>query len=706
MSRDTNESTSPIAAFERLAYNLRWTWDRETRSIFRRLDPDGWRDARHNPVELLRRISPAALTTDPAVVAHMRHGERLLDDYIAGRSASSGARRIAYFSAEFAITECIRVFSGGLGVLAGDHLKSASDLALPLVGVGLLYRDGYFTQLADAEGRQREIYRHLEPTRLPLRGETTPQGGPLLVPLAFPGRTLHARVWRADVGTVPLYLLDTDVEENDRHDRHITDRLYGGDQEHRIKQEIVLGVGGVRALDTLGHRIEVFHLNEGHAAFAILERVGQVMRRAGISFEAALEQVRNEMVFTTHTPVEAGHDYFPPELMGRYFRDWLEWVGIPWDAFYGLGRTTVQSRTTMFCMTALAIRGSRARNAVSRLHGEVSRAMWQGLFHARRLVDVPIGHVTNGVHLPSWIGPYMSRTYSDWIADDWQLRSGAVDWTRIREVPSVRLWGAHQDERERLVARLRDQLRAQALERGTPADGPAVEPRPDALTITFARRFATYKRATLLLNDRTRLARIVGDAQRPIQFIFAGKAHPRDEAGKQLLRDVFAASQHPDLVGRIFFVENYDIELARYLVRGSDIWLNVPRRPHEASGTSGMKAAANGGLNLSIADGWWAEAWVEHNAWEARIGWVIPEHEYHDQAAQDAADAATLYDLLENEIGPLFHARDVDDLPQSWIAMMRAAIGQLNPFFNTDRMVSEYATSYYRLGIETSSVTG
>ena len=706
MSTEPNDMPSPVDGFRTLAYNLRWTWDRETRSVFQRLDPDGWRDARHNPVELLRRLGPDTLAARPAVLPHLRHGLHLLDAYLAERSTPPDQRRVAYFSAEFAITECIRVFSGGLGVLAGDHLKSASDLALPLVGVGLLYRDGYFTQYVDVEGKQRETYRHLEPTRLPLRGETTTQDGPLNIAMAFPGRTVHARVWRADVGTVPLYLLDTDVEENDPEDRHITDRLYGGDQEHRIKQEIVLGVGGIRALAALGHPIEVFHLNEGHAAFAILERIGNVMRRAGLSFEQAVDQVRNEMVFTTHTPVEAGHDYFPPELMGRYFRDWLEWVRIPWDTFFDLGRTNISGRTTMFCMTALAMRASRTRNGVSRLHGEVSRTMWQGLWHSPRAADVPIGHVTNGVHLPSWVGPHMSRVYADFIADGWQGRSGAADWSRIREVPPARLWTEHVDERKRLVERLHEMLRAQAIERGSPADGPRVSPRPDALTITFARRFATYKRATLLLRDRTRLARIVGDEQRPIQFVFAGKAHPRDDAGKQFIREVYNVSQQPEFAGRIFLVEDYDIELARYLVRGSDVWLNVPRRPHEASGTSGMKAAVNGGLNLSIADGWWAEAWTEHNAWDAKIGWVIPEHEYHDTAAQDAADAATLYDLIENEIVPLFYARDPDGLPAGWIAMMRAAIGQICPFFNTDRMVSDYAADCYRLGIESLSVSG
>jgi starch phosphorylase len=694
------ELLPPLADLERIAYNLRWTWDREARAIFRRLDPEGWRRTRHNPVLLLQHIDRAVLArsaSDPQIIAHVRHGSEVLDEYLEARSTTAEPRRVAYFSAEFAITECIRVFSGGLGVLAGDHLKSASDLGLPLVGVGLLYRDGYFTQHVDGEGWQHETYRHLEPTSLPLRAEMTARGTPLIVQVPFPGRVVSARVWRADVGAVPLYLLDTDVAPNTVEDRHITDRLYGGDLEHRIRQELVLGIGGVRVLAALGLPIETFHLNEGHAAFAIVERARQLMGAESLDFEAALARATDETVFTTHTPVEAGHDWLPPELMSKYFCDYVAALGIPWDRFYALGLTSDPHRHNLFCMTALALRGARVRNGVSRLHGEVTRRMWHGIWPGRAVEDVPIGHVTNGVHLPSWVGPHMSRVYGERIAPDWQARSAAADWSRIRDVPAGRLWAAHQAERARLVDRLRVLVAAQARARGADFDGAAARLRRDALIITFARRFATYKRATLLLRDIDRLARLTSGPDRPVHFIFAGKAHPRDDGGKQFLRDVFTIAQRSEFLGRVIFVENYDIELARYLVRGSDVWLNVPRRPYEASGTSGMKAAANGGLNVSIADGWWAEAWTERNDGDAPIGWVVTADGQADPAQQDAADATALYDVLENEVIPLFFERDERGLPTRWIEMMRAAISQICPFFNTDRTVAEYAEAHYRL---------
>jgi starch phosphorylase len=703
------ELPASLAGLERLAYNLRWTWNRETRDVFRALDAEEWRRTRHNPVQLLRHMDREMLraaAANESVVASVERASADLDAYLGQRNVSDGPRRVAYLSAEFAITECIRVFSGGLGVLAGDHLKSASDLGLPLVGVGLLYRDGYFSQHVDARGWQYETYRQLDPSLLPLRAETTARGTPLLVQIPFPGRDVHARVWRADVGTVPLYLLDTDLATNTPADRHITDRLYGGDNEHRVKQELILGVGGVRALAALGHVIEVFHLNEGHAVFAILERVREFVRRDGLDFSAALASATRETVFTTHTPVEAGHDYFSDELMRRYFGEWAVEVGVEWDRFFALGATTEVHRAGLFCMTALALRSAHARNGVSRLHGVVSRQMWHGLWSSSSTDAVPIGHVTNGVHLPSWVGPHMSAFYTETIATDWQGNSGAVDWTRIRSARAEGLWEAHEHERARLAERFGTLLADQARTRGEEFDEAVAAIRPDALTITFARRFATYKRATLLLRDRERLARLVGNPERPVQFIFAGKAHPRDDGGKHLLRDVFELARRPPFVGRVFFVENYDIELARYLVRGSDVWLNVPRRPYEASGTSGMKSAANGGLNISIADGWWAEAWTERNTWDAPMGWVIGGTDHFDPAEQDAADAASLFDTLESEVVPSFFERDADGLPLAWIARMRAAIGQITPFFNTDRMVAEYASRYYRLSAEESSVSG
>ena len=701
MPTTTFELPSSLSALERLAFNLRWSWCRETWALFRWLDGELWFRTHHNPVRLLAELAPGRLqeaAADAAFVQRLQRAAADFDAYVAARDGTR--RRIAYFSAEFAVAECLRVFSGGLGVLAGDHLKSASDLGLPMVGVGLLYRDGYFTQHLDTNGWQYETYRHLDPQLLPMREEQTRSGSPLLVPIEFPGRVVYARVWRADVGVVPLYLLDTDVEANAPDDRHITDRLYGGDIEHRLEQELVLGVGGVRALAAMGHSIEVHHLNEGHAAFVAVERLRLALRE-GMSFDAALAAVHEEIVFTTHTPVEAGHDWFPADLMQRYFGRVVADMGIPWSRFLALGLTSDPQRAGQFCMTALALRCARASNGVSRLHGRVSRAMWRSLWDVAATDDVPIGHVTNGVHLPTWVGTRMGRLYAEHIAPDWRDRSGAVDWSRAGSIPVDQLWTARCEQRKRLVDRLHAALVAQSRARGMAADeGTRLD--PDALTITFARRFATYKRATLLLSDLDRLARIVGGAGRPVQFVFAGKAHPRDDGGKHFLHEVFRASQRPEFLDRIVFVENYDVELARYLVQGSDVWLNVPRRPLEASGTSGMKAAANGGLNLSIADGWWAEAWAEHNLWFAPIGWVIEPTTL--DGTQDEQDAETLYETLEREIVPMFYARDAHNIPIAWLERTRAAIAQVCAFFNTDRMVTEYAESHYR--VETRVTAG
>jgi len=697
MSTTTLQIPASIAGLETLAFNLRWTWWREYWSLFRWLDPEAWVRTHHNPVRLLHELASERLrdaASDTGYVERVRRAVTDQDIYLATHGHRE-PRRVAYFSAEFALADCIRVFSGGLGVLAGDHLKSSSDLAVPLVGIGLLYRDGYFTQHVDANGWQHETYRHLEPAHLPLRMETTSDGAPLLIGVEFPGRTVYARVWRAHVGAVPLYLLDTDVDGNAVEDRRITDRLYGGDLEHRLKQELILGIGGVRALETLGHPIEVFHLNEGHAAFAIVERLRGALRRTH-RFDAAVSDVADEMLFTTHTPVEAGHDWFPGDLMRRYFASSVEAMGIAWEKFFGLGLTPEPHREGQFCMTALALRVSRERNGVSRLHGEVSRTMWRTLFGARSIEDVPIGYITNGVHTPSWVGSRMARLYAEFIAPDWRLRSSTVDWTRVASIPADRLWTARQEQRARLIDRLSAALAAQAKARGHAGqDGIRLD--PDALTITFARRFATYKRATLLLSSLDRLARVVGQPDRPVQIVFAGKAHPRDEGGKAFLQQVFGTGRRPEFHNRIVFVENYDVELARHMVQGSDVWLNVPRRPLEASGTSGMKAAANGGLNLSVADGWWAEAWYEHNHWYAPIGFLIEPSGL--EGAQDETDAEVLYRLLENEIVPMFYTRDSQGIPLAWVDRMRAAIGQVGAFFNTDRMVREYADRCYQLNV-------
>jgi starch phosphorylase len=698
-----------LADLETLAYNLRWCWRREARRLFRRLDPYLWQRTRHNPVQLLMEIDRGRLQAaarDEAYVGAVRREAGDLAHYLRGRETwfatnhgDADRPRIAYFSAEFAIAECIRVFSGGLGVLAGDHLKSASDLGVPLLGVGLLYRDGYFMQELDEAGRQRESYISLEPGLLPLRGERHADGTPMRVEVPLGNRTLLARVWCAQVGAVPLYLLDTDVEENAPSDRHITDRLYGGDIEHRLKQEIVLGIGGVRALRALGHDVDAYHLNEGHAAFVAVERMREIMEEVS-DFGTAGDRVRAGMVFTTHTPVPAGHDYFPPDLLARYLEPYALAARMDWPRFVGLGRINPTDAGEAFCMTVLALRTSGARNGVSQLHGLISRQMWRRLWPDRAESDVPIGHVTNGVHLPTWVGPAMASLYARHLGDDWSRVNGTAPWDRMLDVPAHELWAARAEQRTALVNHVRVVAAAQGARRGANTDGLVEALDPSALTIVFARRFATYKRATLLLRDPIRLGRILNDPARPVQFIFAGKAHPRDEAGKHLLQEIVRAGELPEFRGRIVFLASYDVEIARLLVQGADVWLNLPRRPLEASGTSGMKAAANGSLNLSVADGWWAEAWAEHNRREHPIGWTIEGTGGQSEHGQDDVDARALYDLLENEVIPLFFDRDERNIPARWAARMASVLAQVCPYFNTHRMVEEYVQSYYAPAME------
>ena len=600
--------------------------------------------------------------------------------------------RVAYFSAEFAVAEALRVYAGGLGVLAGDHLKSASDLGVPLVGVGLFYADGYFTQRVDPGGEQLELYEPAEPGRLPLTLERDADGQPLLVSVPFLGHRLHAQIWRADVGRVPLYLLDTNVFANRPEDRRITDRLYGGDREHRLRQEIVLGIGGMRALARLGVLPTVLHLNEGHAAFAAVERVRQAVGDRPGLFRAAAERLRDGVVFTTHTPVPAGHDEFDAALMERYMGGYVWEMREPWERFMALGRVDAGAQHAPFNMTLLALRLSGRRNAVSRLHGEVSRRMWRGVWPEHTEENVPIGHVTNGVHLTTWVGPAMAGLFARAISADWGNAADELHWHRAAHLPLYALWAARREQRAALVQSVRSRLALQAMRRNEEAGWTARALDPDALTLVFARRFATYKRATLLLTDPERLTRLL--THRPVQIIFAGKAHPRDEPGQELLRQVWEYSGRRDVRERFVLLEDYDLELAKVLVAGADVWLNVPRRPREASGTSGMKAAANGGLNASILDGWWAEAWLEHNHGPHPIGWAVEGGADSDEDP-DAADAEALYRVLEESVVPHFFQRAADGVPIEWCERIRASIHQVVPFFNTHRMVREYIDAYY-----------
>lgn len=606
----------------------------------------------------------------------------------------SGARdlRVAYFSAEFAVAEWLRIYAGGLGVLAGDHLKSASDLGVPLVGVGLFYSEGYFTQRLDAAGAQLAVYDEADPGSLPLTLERRPDGAPLVIDFPFSNYRLHARVWRVDVGRVPLVLLDTNVPANHAEDRRITDRLYGGDSEHRLKQEIVLGIGGMRALARLGLAPTVLHLNEGHAAFAAVERVRQAIGDRHGVFRAAAERLRDAVVFTTHTPVSAGHDEFDPSLLERYLGGYVWDMREPWDRFLALGRRDPSASSERFNMTLLALRLSGRRNAVSQLHGKVSRQMWRSVWPEQPEEAVPIAHVTNGVHLPTWVGAPMAALYEETVGAKWASEFDDLRGHRAAHVSLDRLWSVRHTQRESLVAGARRGLAVQLAARGEPNEWAADALDADALTLVFARRFATYKRATLLLRDAERFARLLRGA--PVQFIFAGKAHPRDKPGQELLRQIHAFASDPEVRRRFVFLENYDLDIAKLLVQGADVWLNVPRRPREASGTSGMKAAANGALNVSILDGWWAEAWTDHNRLPHPIGWAIPESRGTD-AQQDDADGEAVYRILESEVVPLFHDRDANGIPVGWCERIRASIRQVVPFFNTDRMVREYVDGFY-----------
>jgi glycogen phosphorylase len=691
-----------------LAYNLRWCWSHDTIELFRRLDRNLWETSGHNPVRLLGSIDQRKLESaakDDAFLAHMRRVVANLQPYMNQEGTwfhkiwanKPDPPLIAYFSAEFGLTECLSIFAGGLGILAGDHLKSASDLGVPLVGVGLLYQQGYFRQYLSQSGWQQEAYEDNDFHNLPLTLVSGSDGKPVVVDVNLAGHPVYAQVWRVQVGRVSLYLLDTNFAQNSRtEDRDITDQLYGGDREMRIRQEIVLGIGGYRALKALGLTPSVYHMNEGHSAFLALEHVQNLMQKYAMSFAEARELAAASLVFTTHTPVKAGHDYFSDELMNRYFGDTARQLGLSQPDFLNLGRTEGVGE---FCMTVLALRLASRSNGVSKLHGEVSRQMWQSLWPNVPVDEIPIGHITNGVHFRSWISLELNQLYDRYLGPNWREEpaNGEV-WSGAYSIPAEELWRTHERRRERVVGWARNRVRDQRVRRGAPqAEIEAAEEvlDPDALTIGFARRFATYKRATLIFRDMERLRRILTDKTRPVQLIFAGKAHPQDDAGKQLIQRITEVSRDPELGRRIIFLEDYDMAIARYLVQGVDVWLNTPLRPNEASGTSGMKAAANGVLNLSTLDGWWDEVWEDPTN-SHKIGWAIGKGEtYQDLNYQDQVEAEALYDLLERDVVPTFYDRGADRIPRKWVDRMKTSIGSLCHFVNTHRMVSNYVERFY-----------
>ncbi len=698
---------SEIEPLRSLAYNLRWCWSHDTIELFRRLDRDLWEKSGHNPTRLLGAIEQRKLeaaASDDAFVAHMRRVVDHLETYMASQSTwfqgawnAASNPLIAYFSAEFGLTECLSIFAGGLGILAGDHLKSASDLGVPLVGVGLLYQQGYFRQYLSQSGWQQEAYEDNDFHNLPIALVTGEGGTSLEAEVKLAGRTVFAQIWRAQVGRIPLFLLDTNFAKNERaEDRDITNQLYGGDREMRIRQEILLGIGGYRALKAMGLAPTVYHMNEGHSAFLGLEHVQALMEEHRIGFAEASELAAASLVFTTHTPVKAGHDYFSDEQMNRYFSDTARMLGLSQPDFMNLGRA---DGTGEFCMTVLALRLASRANGVSKLHGEVSRTMWQSLWPEVPVEEIPIHHVTNGVHFCSWISLEMNQLYDRYLGPHWREEPANGDvWSAANSIPAEELWRTHERRRERMVGWARHRVRDQRIRRGAlQAEIEAADEilDPDALTLGFARRFATYKRATLILHDIERLRRLLTDPKRPMQLIFAGKAHPQDDAGKVLIQKITEVSRDPELGRRIVFLEDYDMAVARYLVQGVDVWLNTPLRPNEASGTSGMKAAANGVLNLSTLDGWWDEVWqnptIPHD-----IGWAIGRGEaYQDLTYQEQVEAAALYDLLERDVIPTFYERGADRIPRKWVARMKSCIGSLCQFVNTHRMVSDYVTRYY-----------
>jgi glycogen phosphorylase len=687
-----------------LARNVWWSWDHDTSSLFRDLDPVRWRQLNHNPISLLEEIPTAEIERRAReLVLHSRinYAYRRQREYLeadrtwgARHAGILRPRPVAYFSAEFGLHVSIPEYSGGLGVLAGDHIKSASDLDIPLIGIGLFYGQGYFRQRLDRSGWQQEDYLQTDVNQLPMEPAVGTESEPLTVQIETRSGSIRAKVWRMKVGRCDLFLLDSNLDGNAPEDRELTSRLYGGDRRIRIRQELLLGVGGLRALQAMGITPGVLHLNEGHSAFAVLESIHSRMRDECLSFDEALPRVSREVVFTTHTPVPAGHDRFSDDLIDEHLGPLREQMCLSHDKLMGLGRENPDNQQEEFCMTVLGLKLSRCANAVSALHGEVSRAMWTGLYPGKPEDEVPIGHITNGVHVSSWLAPQMFRLYDRHLGTGWHEHSAeARIWDGIENVDDGELWETHLSLKSRLLEFVRHRAVEQAEGRGEPLEMLQTLGRvlsPDALTIGFARRFATYKRANLILADMEKLSSIVNDPKRPVQFVFAGKAHPRDESGKRVLQQIAELMRDRLFADKFVFVEDYDINVGRHFVQGVDVWLNNPRRPLEASGTSGQKVVLNGGLNLSVLDGWWAEAYDGLNGFAIGTGRTHSNMDVHD-----ARDGEDLYRALREEVIPLYYDRDRDGLPRAWIKRMKRTIRTLGWRFNAYRMVMDYTLKCY-----------
>ena len=705
---ESSSLPTPLLPLERLSWNYWWSWAADGASIFRDLDPEIWDDSEHNPRELLKKTSAyrlAQAATDPVYLERVRRINEAFNIYMSPAATWAGTgqlpritpdRPVAYFCAEFGVHNSLPLYSGGLGILAGDHLKSASDLRLPLTAVGLLYRYGYFRQRLRNDGWQEEYYGETRRDELPIALVRNGDNTPLKIEVLIRDRKVLAQVWKVEVGRVQLYLLDSNIPENTETDRWVTGHLYGGDRETRIVQEMLLGIGGVRLLRQLKVTPHVFHINEGHSAFLTLELAREVMNARNCSFNDAIQDVREQCVFTTHTPVAAGNDEFDPGLVIRCFGEtYLQQLGLSQDQFLGLGQVDPNESQERYGLTPLAIRMSRSTNGVSLKHGEVSRALWQKLFPGKKIEEVPITHITNGVHAPTWISPLLRYLFEEYVGQDWheQLRDRSRWGSSVRNIPDEELWTAHTLLKERLIAFVRFrsvQSRKASGERSDYVEAAKTVFDPRALTIGFARRVAGYKRWNLILSDSDRLLRLVDNEERPIQFVFAGKAHPQDEGSKRILQQLAQWKYDLRLRDRAVFLEDYDQEIARQLVQSVDVWLNVPRKPLEASGTSGEKVAMNGGLNLSILDGWWLEAYDGLNGFAIGNG-----DDATDVGLIDAADAESLYRVLEEEVVPAYYDRDGSGFPHRWVAMMKRAIETLAPQFNSDRMVEDYARMIY-----------
>jgi starch phosphorylase len=693
-----------LEKLRQLAYNLYWCWNHDVIDLFRRIDRDLWEEVESNPVLLLGRVPQKRLESiaeDDAFQSSLDRVYTRFKDYMDGitwydknyRDKLKGDFLIAYFSAEFGISESLPIYSGGLGILAGDHLKSSSDLGIPLVGVGLLYQQGYFRQYLNVDGWQQEEYPENDFYNIPVE-EVMTNGQEMFISVDYPGRKVYAKVWKIQVGRVSFYLLDTNVHRNSPHDRKITYQLYGGDRRTRLEQEIMLGIGGVRMLQLLGLEPTVCHMNEGHAGFLVFERVKFLIEKNALEPKIAIEAGAAGNIFTTHTPVPAGFDVFPLDLMNHYFGPYAQKLKISMEELLSLGRGNIFDAGEEFNMAVLALKNAGFTNGVSRLHGSVSRKLFNTIIPSIPENETPVSSVTNGIHIRSWLSKDMEELLFRYLGECiFTDPSQCSIWQRVADIPADELWIVHQRRKEKLINYARRQLRKHMLKSGSSAmdlEKASEALSPFCLTIGFARRFATYKRASLILEDTERIEKIVKNKDMPVQFIFAGKAHPKDEKGKELIRKIVHFSRREGIRKRFIFIEDYNIKLARYLVSGVDVWLNNPLRPMEASGTSGMKVVINGGLNLSVLDGWWDEAY------QPGLGWAIGKGEvYNDPEYQRKVESDALYDLIENEIAPIFFMRDAEGLPRKWIELMKNSLINLAPYYNTNRMVREYFEHFY-----------